>query len=267
MWHSQDECNKNKGLLCFLVKILHSDKHTVYRWKSSLREQPRKHKMHCTHELTKLLLHWNFFQWWLISTSLKNNIPHSCELQVKYSRKYSLNGWGLTVNSEHTTAYFQQIIWFLSPVHCSVSFMYPKQAIPTCKKQEIIWCTEARIIMYSMSRGYGKLKECVMVMIPLHYSLVPQTDLEMWLAQEIIPVCQKLGSLAQLSCQWVDEVRHKACVVVVSLQEIFLNAIHSYINCSYRTLPWIFWSLKQCYAIIQLKSSFKKEKQLSYGAP
>jgi hypothetical protein len=33
------------------------------------------------------------------------------------------------------------------------------------------------------------------------YSLTPRTDLEMWLAQEVVPVCQKLGGLAQLSCQ------------------------------------------------------------------
>ena len=149
--------------------------------------------------------------------SLKNNVPHSCTLCLKDSQKYSLNGWGITANSKHTTAYFQQIIWFLRPACWSVSFMHPKWAIPTCKKRKIIGCTEASIDAYSMSRGYRRLKEWVMLMIPLHYSLIPRTDLEVWLAQQVVPVCQKLRGLAQLSCQWMDEVGHKACVVVVSL--------------------------------------------------
>jgi len=149
----------------------------------------------------------------------KKNIHARMHARVRVrTQKYSLNGWEITANSKHKTAYFQQIIWFLSPACWSISFTHPIGAIPTRKKRKVIRCTEASIDAYSMSRGYRRLKDWVMVvMVPLHYSLIQWTDLEMWLTQEVVPVRQKLWGLAELSCQWMDEVRHKARVVVVSL--------------------------------------------------
>ena len=151
-----------------------------------------------------------------IHMSLNKNLPHSPTLWEKDSKKYSLN-------SKYTVAYSQQIIWYLSSVCCSISCMLPTRVNLTLKKLNIKQCTEVGINKYSKSRGYKHsgyrmLKDWVMVvLITMYYSLIPWTDLEMWLAQEVVPVCQKLGGLAQLSCQRVDEVRHKACVVVVSL--------------------------------------------------